>query len=134
MLRIAELYGQCLPIPEMCPTVMAPVCGCDGETYDNQCNAAANGVSVASEGECTGTTPCTNYGVKDDTCSDNNQFCRIGEGDCMLKIAEQDGFCQPQPVVCDLSYDPVCGCDGEDYANECNAFAAGVNVQQKGEC
>ena len=35
-----------------CPDVVEPVCGCDDETYDNACLAAAEGVNVAFEGEC----------------------------------------------------------------------------------
>jgi len=33
-----------------------------------------------------------------------------------------------------MIYLPVCGCDGVDYASECNAFAAGVSVSREGKC
>jgi hypothetical protein len=44
--------GQCVPVPLSCDADAAPVCGCDGETYDNDCVRQRAGVSVSHVGRC----------------------------------------------------------------------------------
>ena len=44
--------GVCAARPQGCPTVVARVCGCNGKTYPNACEAARAGVSVHSSGSC----------------------------------------------------------------------------------
>ena len=67
-------------------------------------------------------------------CTDNYQ-CASGFY-CAKTIGECDGTgeCQQKPDVCPDVFMPVCGCDGNEYGNACEAAAVGVNVDINGPC
>lgn len=49
----ADAPGTCQYRAEVCIALYDPVCGCDGRTYGNACNASSAGASILHDGECT---------------------------------------------------------------------------------
>lgn len=48
----ADASAVCKPRPASCTLNIDPVCGCNGNTYDNVCSAAASGTGVLHHGPC----------------------------------------------------------------------------------
>ncbi len=108
----------------LCSNVDVPVCGCDGNNYPNDCQAHKAGVSVAQESACAV------------ACSSNAdcgslEYCVKAAGQCGAS-----GTCQARGInlFCSNLYQPVCGCDGQTYANTCWAAKAGASIDHKGAC
>ena len=128
----ADEPGTCTDLPESCQDIYAPVCGCDDETYGNRCEAYAQGVSIWSEGACADPGAAVCGGLLGAGCPEG-EFCNYPK-EAQCGAADQTGTCQSIPDVCADVFEPVCGCDGEDYGNACEAHGAGVSVAHSGEC
>jgi hypothetical protein len=132
---IADGPGVCTKVPPKgtaCDAVYAPVCGCDGKTYGNDCEALVAGVSVAQSGACPNDPTNDCGGFSGGQCKDG-YFCDYPP-EMMCGIADGSGSCKEIPDACLANVDPVCGCDGNGYSNACQANSKGVSVAYKGAC
>jgi hypothetical protein len=121
-----DASGFCVPEPPGCPDLWAPVCGCDGITYANDCDRLMAGAAWYADGECGSAGTCG--GIAGLAC-DAGELCDIRE--C---FPDAMGRCVPDPGPCPYLWDPVCGCDGETYANDCVRLLEGVAFDHAGEC
>jgi len=63
---------------------------------------------------------------------DTGLWCDHPAGQC--NVADAAGQCVKAPDVCTQDYNPVCGCDGETYGNDCMRKLAKVQLDHIGEC
>ncbi len=123
----ANPAGTCASPPKTCQPFSSPVCGCDGKTYDNACEAAK-----AQTGLYSATTACPCGGPNNAKCA-SDEYCEFGMiGTCLG--ANPTGVCKVKPTSCTGVSSSVCGCDGMPYDNACEAAKAGTSVAANGSC
>lgn len=117
--------GSCEPA--VCPDIYDPVCASNGTTYENACDARAEHATVAHPGECE--QVCG--GVEALPCPDS-ELCDLAARAC--DGIDVQGVCVERPEACAEIFEPVCGCDGTTYSNDCFRLMAGVQLDHTGEC
>lgn len=88
--------GVCRDRGRICPAVVAPVCGCDGQTYGNACEAAVAGVNVAADGPCIEEGKC---------CTESGQCIETDEAACHAACGHFAGAgttCGGTPIDCPI--------------------------------
>lgn len=128
--NVADLAGNCVPVPATCPQQGPPVCSCEGETFANECELLMAGARPLRQGAC-GHGDGRSAVCRSNAECQANEFCELKAGTCGERGS---GRCIVRPQVCTDIFQPVCGCDNRTYSNNCVRRAAGVSLLAPGEC
>ncbi|MCA9540385.1 MAG: hypothetical protein KC620_15910, partial [Myxococcales bacterium] len=92
----AVCAGWCVPADAcVCDAVFAPVCGADGHTYANPCEARCAGVPVAHDGECA--VDCVCPAIFAPVCgTDGVTYGNACEAGCAHVAISYEGECRPR--------------------------------------
>ncbi|XP_078260255.1 tomoregulin-2a isoform X2 [Rhinoraja longicauda] len=153
-----QFGGECLRIGETitcdcqlkCSTDYMPVCGSNGNTYQNECYLRQAACKQQSEIKTLGEGSCSN-----DMGSGSGDGGNEGSGETTLKKTSSCDICQfgaecdvdAEDVWCvcnidcsGISFNPVCASDGKSYDNPCQVKEAScqdqnfIEVKHLGRC
>jgi hypothetical protein len=129
---LPDAPGRCVPA-SACDAGGSPVCGCDGQTYASDCERVQAGVTKSRDGAC---DPAPECGIGRPDCP-AGYYCELEPGTCGETLVP--GVCRPaRAEPCNLcaawAAGPVCGCNMQTYATDCERRAAGTAKFFDGPC
>jgi hypothetical protein len=111
-----SVTGRCIPLPTGCTADFNPVCGCNGQTYSNDCERANARAQLDHVGACGAATSCA-------SCNVATTYCQVTVGG----IPGSTPFygCLPLPAGCGST--PSCACLASvTCGSQCGAVASGL--------
>lgn len=108
-----SVMGRCITLPTGCTTDVNPVCGCNGQTYSNDCERARARAQLDHAGACVATT-CS-------SCNVATTYCRVTIGG--VPGSTPSYACVPLPGGCGST--PSCACLANETCSSICATGAG---------
>jgi len=130
---LADGMVYCLPVRGLLVVVLVVplvvACGDAVIVQPGEGGADPSGTSTGSTTTDTATTSTT-------TAPPSMKLCGVGQPPCPPdeyceiagEVCDAQGTCLARPQACDDDCPGVCGCDGEDYCNECVAKGNGTDI------
>jgi len=107
--------------PCICGRDYRPVCGDNGQTYSNECQANCQDREIVKYCSC-----------EQETCMLNDIM--IENGTLQPKEIEEPEPEPKKPCICARILQPVCGVDGETYGNPCVAACDDIEIAKNCSC
>jgi hypothetical protein len=124
--------SSCKTTTSPCPT--GTVCAYPNANSTAECVSTSRACGGFLGNTCASTEYCEYFG---EPCADGSSSCRTGlPGACLYVNSGATGVCHalPSESACSSFTQPICGCDGVTYKNDCARRAASAAYAHSGAC